>query len=260
MHAPSIGLRVGDAVRTGIRCVRASPTRSDSRSPRGLGAAAVAAKYAAADDDPEDHHRRPAGFFAAAHGMPPWVPPPACPGDGDRGPVVGCVSRRQGAAGLSDPSAHLALLVDRSRAGRCVPEREAWMAPRRRHRGDVLHAASSYSSFLAVGLMVPLIVDQTQETDRQRPGLRRPDRRVPRTVRHRGLDGRARRRRSPTSTRRSRAWPASVGGTLLGFGTAVVGTVFQFLTIGLFTFYMTADAPESAVRCCACSRSTGSGC
>lgn len=34
------------------------------------------------------------------------------------------------------------------------------------------------------------------------------------------------------------------GGTVLGVGTALVATIFQLLTIALFTFYLTADAPR----------------
>lgn len=37
---------------------------------------------------------------------------------------------------------------------------------------------------------------------------------------------------------------SSIGGRAFGFGSVVVNTVFQLLTIGLFTFYMTADAPR----------------
>lgn len=36
----------------------------------------------------------------------------------------------------------------------------------------------------------------------------------------------------------------SLGGRAFGVGSVVVGTVFQILTIALFTFYMTADAPR----------------
>ncbi len=35
-----------------------------------------------------------------------------------------------------------------------------------------------------------------------------------------------------------------LAGTILGVGGRVLGTVFSLLTIGLFTFYMTADAPR----------------
>ena len=37
---------------------------------------------------------------------------------------------------------------------------------------------------------------------------------------------------------------SSLGGRAFGVGSVVVGTVFQLLTIALFTFYMTADAPR----------------
>lgn len=36
----------------------------------------------------------------------------------------------------------------------------------------------------------------------------------------------------------------SLGGRAFGVGSVVIGTAFQILTIGLFTFYMTADAPR----------------
>jgi predicted PurR-regulated permease PerM len=37
---------------------------------------------------------------------------------------------------------------------------------------------------------------------------------------------------------------ADVSGTIFGVGTALLTTVFQLLTIGLFTFYMTAEGPK----------------
>jgi len=37
---------------------------------------------------------------------------------------------------------------------------------------------------------------------------------------------------------------SDLAGTLLGVGGRVLGTVFALLTIGLFTFYLTADAPR----------------
>jgi predicted PurR-regulated permease PerM len=37
---------------------------------------------------------------------------------------------------------------------------------------------------------------------------------------------------------------ADVAGSVFGVGTALLGTVFQLMTIGLFTFYMTADGPR----------------
>lgn len=39
-------------------------------------------------------------------------------------------------------------------------------------------------------------------------------------------------------------YAANVAGNVLGFGTAVIGAVFQLLTIGLFTFYLVADGPR----------------
>lgn len=37
---------------------------------------------------------------------------------------------------------------------------------------------------------------------------------------------------------------ADVAGRVFGVGSALLGTVFQMLTVGLFTFYMTADGPR----------------
>jgi len=37
---------------------------------------------------------------------------------------------------------------------------------------------------------------------------------------------------------------ADVSGTIFGVGTALLNTLFQLLTIGLFTFYMTAEGPR----------------
>lgn len=43
----------------------------------------------------------------------------------------------------------------------------------------------------------------------------------------------------------------NIAGNLFGFATSIVGTIFKLLTIGLFTFYLTADGPR--VRRAICS-------
>ncbi len=107
----------------------------------------------------------------------------------------------------------------------------------------VMFVGTGLAGALAIGLMVPLIIDQTEKLiDR-----------VPRYIDEISnflaqfnidvstddfVD-------SVTNLDTSFSGLAGdVGGRLLGFGTALVGTVFQLLTIALFTFYMTADAPR----------------
>ena len=59
----------------------------------------------------------------------------------------------------------------------------------------------------------------------------------------------------------------NVAGNVLGFGTAILGAIFQLATIALFTFYFVADGPRmrraicstlppsDSARCCSHGRS-----
>lgn len=122
----------------------------------------------------------------------------------------------------------------------------AYLAKRGWRRGaatGVIFVLAVQLTLLAVALMMPLIVDQTQKLINSIPGyvtqindvLARFDIELSRS---RIVD-------SITSLDTSISGLANdLGGTLLGVGSRLVTTVFQILTIALFTFYFTADAPR----------------
>lgn len=96
---------------------------------------------------------------------------------------------------------------------------------------------------LGVGLMMPLIVDQTQKLVDSVPGYIEQ---ISSLLEEFNVEISTEELvNAVTDVDASLSgWAGSVGGRLLGLGTAVLGTVFQLLTIALFTFYMTADAPR----------------
>ena len=105
------------------------------------------------------------------------------------------------------------------------------------------------SAGLFIGLMVPLVIDQTVKfVDKlpsyvdqasefaQRFGVDFSSERIQEAVG--GLDDNLQR------------IAGDVAGSVFGVGQALVGTIFQLLTIGLFTFYMTADGPRFRRNVC----------
>jgi predicted PurR-regulated permease PerM len=122
----------------------------------------------------------------------------------------------------------------------------AYLAKRGWRRGaatGVIFVLAVQLTLLAVALMVPLIVDQTQKLINS----------VPEYVTQindflSALNIELSRQRiveSITTLDTSISGLANdLGGTLLGVGSRLVTTVFQILTIALFTFYFTADAPR----------------
>jgi predicted PurR-regulated permease PerM len=99
------------------------------------------------------------------------------------------------------------------------------------------------STGLFIGLMVPLIVDQTARFIDQLPsyidraaewgqnfGLEFSSERIDQAVRDWVAD--------------LQNFGGDVAGSIFGVGQALVTTIFQLLTIGLFTFYMTAEGPR----------------
>jgi len=96
---------------------------------------------------------------------------------------------------------------------------------------------------LFIGLMVPLIVDQTIKLIDKIPsyveqasafaarfGVEFSGERIADAISNVGAD--------------LQGVAADVAGSVFGVGTALLSTVLQLLTIGLFTFYMTAEGPR----------------
>jgi len=99
------------------------------------------------------------------------------------------------------------------------------------------------SASLFVGLMIPLIIDQTVRLVDRIPGYVEDI-----------ADFAARFGVEMSPDRASDAltsfdvdlqgFAADVAGSVFGVGQALLNTIFQLLTIGLFTFYMTAEGPR----------------
>ena len=96
---------------------------------------------------------------------------------------------------------------------------------------------------LFVGLMVPLVVNQVSHLVSNLPGYVDE---AAKFAKRFGIDLSSDRIRSALSGANSNLQriATDVAGSMFGVGAALLKTVFQLLTIGLFTFYMTADGPR----------------
>jgi predicted PurR-regulated permease PerM len=96
---------------------------------------------------------------------------------------------------------------------------------------------------LFVGLMVPLVVNQVSHLVSNLPGYVDEAAKVAKRF---GIDFSSDRVRDALSSANSNLQriATDVAGSIFGVGAALMRTVFQLLTIGLFTFYMTADGPR----------------
>jgi predicted PurR-regulated permease PerM len=99
------------------------------------------------------------------------------------------------------------------------------------------------SAGLFVGLMVPLVVDQTVRFVDRVPGYVAD---IAEFADRFGLALSPDRASEALTTFDSnlQSFAADVAGSVFGVGQALLNTVFQLLTIGLFTFYMTAEGPR----------------
>lgn len=107
----------------------------------------------------------------------------------------------------------------------------------------IMFLALVLSLGLMVGLMVPLIVDQIRNLVDKLPHY--IDQLSEFAARF-GLDFSGERVADATSdvTTDLSRFSADIAGNIFGVGQALLNTVLQLLTIGLFTFYMTAEGPK----------------
>jgi predicted PurR-regulated permease PerM len=96
---------------------------------------------------------------------------------------------------------------------------------------------------LFIALMVPLIVDQVSKLIRNLPGYANQ---ASHFLSDLGLGISADRVEAAFADidKTLQSYAGDLGGKLFGVGTTLLNTVFQGLTILLFTFYLTADAPR----------------
>ena len=119
----------------------------------------------------------------------------------------------------------------------------AYLARRGARRGlatGAIFVLVFVAALLFVGMMTPLIVDQTATFIANIPGY---------TDQVQDLFGRFDinfdvDQLSAEVTRGLQSWATDLAGGLLGASTAVLGTIFDAFTVALFTFYLTADGPR----------------
>ena len=99
------------------------------------------------------------------------------------------------------------------------------------------------SAGLFVGLMVPLVIDQTVKFVDQVPGYIED---IAVFAERFGIELSPDRASDALTNfdTNLQGIAADVAGSVFGVGQALLNTVFQLLTIGLFTFYMTAEGPK----------------
>ena len=122
-----------------------------------------------------------------------------------------------------------------------------WLTRRGWRRGvatGVLLFGLVILAIVMVALMVPLLVKQVQALITNAPQILDSVSRF--TKRVIGVDvsaGTLRLQLKDANSAVSR-FAQNIAGNLFGFASSVVGTIFKLLTIGLFTFYLTADGPR----------------
>ncbi len=207
------------------------PENPADRSPAG---------YAPAVDQNDPLERGSRGLFAASHGMPPWVPRLLLQ-------ITAIVVLLWAAYQVGRALRGFLILVLISLfLSVALEPAVAYLAKRGWRRGiatGVIFVVSVQLTMLAVALMVPLVVDQTRKLISSVPGyvtqindfLGRFDITLSRS---RIVDS------ITTIDTSIQGLANDLGGTILGVGSRLVNTVFQILTIALFTFYFTADAPR----------------
>lgn len=124
----------------------------------------------------------------------------------------------------------------------------AYLARRGWKRGiatAVILGSVLLGGLLFVALMVPLVVDQLSSLIGQLPGYVATATAFARD--RLGLDVSGQGLNSAVSTLGASVnkIAADVAGSIFGVGSKLIGTIFQLLTIGLFTFYLTAEAPKT---------------
>ncbi len=122
-----------------------------------------------------------------------------------------------------------------------------WMAKRGMRRGlatGLLLFLMAVGSVLMVALMVPLLIEQIRALIEAAPEILSAVSEF--TKRWFGLEVSAESLQDQLRSADSEVamFAQNIAGNVFGFATSVVGTFFKLLTIGLFTFYLTADGPK----------------
>jgi predicted PurR-regulated permease PerM len=122
-----------------------------------------------------------------------------------------------------------------------------WLAKRGMRRGmatGLILLGLAILTVAMVALMIPLVVEQLKALIHAAPDIL--DTISEYTKRWFGVDVSAEALQAQLQSADSQlsSFATDIAGNLFGFATSIIGTVFKLLTIGLFTFYLTADGPR----------------
>ncbi len=122
-----------------------------------------------------------------------------------------------------------------------------WLAQRGWRRGvatGVILFGLAVFAVVMVALMIPLVIDQLRELIEAAPNILREVSGY--TTRWFNVDVSPEALQEQLASANSELgrFATNIAGNLFGFASSIVGTIFKLLTIGLFTFYLTADGPR----------------
>ena len=123
----------------------------------------------------------------------------------------------------------------------------AWLAKRGMRRGmatGLILLGLAVLTVAMVALMIPLVVEQLKALIQAAPDILNTISEY--TKRWFGVDvsPEALQAQLQSADSELSRFATDIAGNLFGFASSIIGTVFQLLTIGLFTFYLTADGPR----------------
>jgi predicted PurR-regulated permease PerM len=122
-----------------------------------------------------------------------------------------------------------------------------WLSRRGWRRGvatGVLMFGLAIVSVVMVALMVPLLVRQVQALITAAPGILVDVSRFTHRWFHVDVTAATLQAQLTNTNSSLSKFAQNIAGNLFGFATSILGTIFKLLTIGLFTFYLTADGPR----------------
>jgi len=123
----------------------------------------------------------------------------------------------------------------------------SWLAKRGWRRGlatGVLIFGLVILSMVMVALMIPVVVRQVQALINAGPGILQDMSGLARRWFHVDVSPAKLQAQLTTANSAVSTFATNIAGHLFGFATSIIGTIFKLLTIGLFTFYLTADGPR----------------
>jgi predicted PurR-regulated permease PerM len=122
-----------------------------------------------------------------------------------------------------------------------------WLAKRGWRRGvatGVILFGLAILAVVMVALMIPLVIDQLRQLIEAAPDILRTISESTKRWFNVDVSPEALQEQLRTANSELATFATNIAGNLFGFATSIIGTVFKLLTIGLFTFYLTADGPR----------------